>query len=550
MTVKVTLGMLTWMSGSGHLEKTLDSILQQTYRDFELIILDDCSHDNPLTLINRLVENDGRVKFIRSNYRLGMSKASQRLLSEAEDKTDFFAWISDHDIYDPSWLENLLDSLLINPKAAVAFPLVQGIDEIGLRNNRKPTIYNNANQNKYQRVRSLSKLSSGSGNIIYGLFRYSMLIKIGGWPTLIEPDYLLLLRISALGCIIQVPLFLLKRRDQNERLNHKGSLVSRQIQGIFPNGSLIHKYVDYRIINSAYLFYLEPISSICIKEKNFFLALYIWYRYTFVKLILFIKRFIWDLFINTHTRTFYRSIKRFLSERLYKYNFDNLSTDNNLGVLQDERFLKAYNRAVLSTGVDLKIPLRIHQAVWCSQYALDIEGDFLELGTGKGFTFSAVLEYLSNFSSNKIQGKNIFLVDTFLPNKPDTLTGIQNVTFSGKIPLAYSNDESAVIKNFSEWSNVKVIKGFLPSILSDFVTENFRISFMHVDLNHHVPEISTLNSIWKHMSIGAVILIDDYANPGRDMQRRAHDQFFMEKGLSILTLASGQGLVLVGKKLI
>ena len=50
------------------------------------------------------------------------------------------------------------------------------------------------------------------------------------------------------------------------------------------------------------------------------------------------------------------------------------------------------------------------------------------------------------------------------------------------------------------------------------------------------------------MSVGAVILIDDYWNLDREARYMARNEFFAKKRLSVLTLASGQGLVIVNYK--
>jgi hypothetical protein len=128
--------------------------------------------------------------------------------------------------------------------------------------------------------------------------------------------------------------------------------------------------------------------------------------------------------LNRYTRIALQKFKDFIITKSFKYKFDNLGTNNNLSILSDSAFLSAYNKGITFVGSDLNIPLRVHQAIWSAVYASEIDGDFMELGTGKGFTFAAVMEYISNFHP-QIK-KQVFLIDTFLPNKPDETTGTQN----------------------------------------------------------------------------------------------------------------------------
>ena len=52
---------------------------------------------------------------------------------------------------------------------------------------------------------------------------------------------------------------------------------------------------------------------------------------------------------------------------------------------------------------------RVHQAIWCSLLSKTIEGNIIELGTGKGFIF-----LIYNFIGDDLKEKNIYLCDTFL----------------------------------------------------------------------------------------------------------------------------------------
>ncbi len=237
------------------------------------------------------------------------------------------------------------------------------------------------------------------------------------------------------------------------------------------------------------------------------------------------------------------SVEDYFIQRRFKYNFDNMATSQNLAELESGDFRDAYHRAILAADRDLHIPLRIHQAIWCAEYAMKIPGDFVELGTGRGFTFSAIMAWLSKRYCEI--NKNTYLFDTFKPVKPDPLTGKQVINGSYQIATAYSDDVEAVRGNFSEWSNVEIIQGELPGSASNYLANGPSIAFLHVDLNHKIAEISTLEAMWPRLSPGAVILLDDYANNGRDEQWHAHQRFFQERNLYILTLASGQGLVVV-----
>jgi len=255
----VTLGMMTWMCGHGHIQETIKSILNQTYKEFTLIIFDDCSPQDPTQYIHEIIRNDSRVIYYRSKKRLGMCKASQTVLNMSCVDTEYFAWISDHDVYNILWLERLMALMIQNNNAAVAYPFIEGIDNDGKNNDRKSTVYDNSQESIYNRLNSFSRLGAGSGNIIYGLFRYAIIKKIGGWPTLITPDVILLYEVNCFGSINQCPEYLIKRRDQKERVGSGVNLVLRQINGIYPNNRPLYSYFNYKIVNCIYLLYHIPL---------------------------------------------------------------------------------------------------------------------------------------------------------------------------------------------------------------------------------------------------------------------------------------------------
>ena len=60
---KIFLGMMSWQAGHGHIEETLKSIFDQTYSDFQLLIYDDCSPDDPTDKIHSLILDDHPLVF-------------------------------------------------------------------------------------------------------------------------------------------------------------------------------------------------------------------------------------------------------------------------------------------------------------------------------------------------------------------------------------------------------------------------------------------------------------------------------------------------------
>ncbi len=106
----------------------------------------------------------------------------------------------------------------------------------------------------------------------------------------------------------------------------------------------------------------------------------------------------------------------------------------------------------------------------------------------------------------------------------------------------YALDIAAVRKNFEEWKNIKLIVGSIPETLSEINSR--KIAFLHIDLNNSQPEVAALEFLWERLIPGAFVLLDDYANFGYQHQKIAIDSFANAKRLTVLSLPTGQGLVI------
>lgn len=223
---------------------------------------------------------------------------------------------------------------------------------------------------------------------------------------------------------------------------------------------------------------------------------------------------------------------------LYPYKFDNLATKNNLSFIHSSDFVRYHSKSLEYGGRDYRFYLRVHQILWCASVSKSLVGDFVELGTGRGYLFAAVCEYLKD---NKIN-KSVYLYDTYIPYKTDKTTGKQENKF--KLSEFYAESFEATRNKFSEYDFVTLVQGTCPdSLRGIYEKENRLISLLHIDLNYHEVEIQSLEYLWSNICSGAMIILDDYANPGREKQYEAHEDFFKSKGLMILTTATGQGII-------
>ena len=114
-------------NGEKFISKAIESCLEQSYRNFELIIVNDCSTDNTPSLINEFAKKDTRIRIIHNatNQRLPRSLN----IGFTEARGDFFTWTSDDNYYAPDALEKLIDTLKKNDEVDIAYSSYRFINE-------------------------------------------------------------------------------------------------------------------------------------------------------------------------------------------------------------------------------------------------------------------------------------------------------------------------------------------------------------------------------------------------------------------------------------
>lgn len=220
-----------------------------------------------------------------------------------------------------------------------------------------------------------------------------------------------------------------------------------------------------------------------------------------------------------------------------RYNEDELITAHKCEFLKDEKFTKAFRIAVDDgLAVSDQIRWRAHTACWAATHALNLDGDFIECGTNKGFLAKIIIDYIDLDG----KGKDFFLLDTYEGFDEKYLNPIELA--NGKRSGGYDYCYDFVLEYFSQHPCVKIIKGSIPETLS--LVGSRQVAFIHIDLNCVIPEIASINFFWDKLVTGGVVLLDDYGHAGHEQQQLAFDSFAKEKNTMVLSLPTGQGLLI------
>jgi hypothetical protein len=229
----VGIGM-TLRNRAEYLTQAIDSLLAQSYRHFELVMIDDGSTDGTEGIARACEQRDSRVRYVRFEERRGMVAAWRSAFEQATAHgAPYFAWASDHDRWHPRWLETLVGTLQQYPDVVLAYPLTQRIDPGGAplaKPARQFETFGIGDREARWRLFNRSD-AVAAGDMVYGLMRASAMRQAGVFREVLCPDRLLLAELTLRGQIRQVPEVLWYRRQFTE-----GS-VERQRSTLFPPGT-------------------------------------------------------------------------------------------------------------------------------------------------------------------------------------------------------------------------------------------------------------------------------------------------------------------------
>jgi glycosyltransferase involved in cell wall biosynthesis len=132
---RVSIGVPVF-NGEAYLRQALDSLLAQTFSDFELIISDNASTDGTEGICREYAARDSRVRYSRNESNIGMSGNFRRVLELA--RAPYFKWATYDDVCAPELVERAVAILDSDPSIVLAFGRTQIIDQNGVVIGRHP----------------------------------------------------------------------------------------------------------------------------------------------------------------------------------------------------------------------------------------------------------------------------------------------------------------------------------------------------------------------------------------------------------------------------
>jgi O-methyltransferase len=218
------------------------------------------------------------------------------------------------------------------------------------------------------------------------------------------------------------------------------------------------------------------------------------------------------------------------------YVQDGLITVHNSDFRRDPLFHEAYaqGKRTRSWG-NTDVEWRAYVCCWAAWSVRDKDGDFVECGVNRGGLSRAVMHFVDFNRLNK----NFWLLDTYeglparLISEAERRLGIR--------PGGYSACYEQVLETFRPFPGARIIKGVVPETLPQITSE--RICYVSLDMNNAKSEIAAAEFLWERLVKGAIIILDDYGWRKQINQKIAFDDFAARRGVKVLCLPTGQGLI-------
>ena len=113
--MKVSVLTPIYRTDERYLREAIESVLGQTFADFEFLLLDDCPEDNREAVVRSY--NDRRIVYLKNDRNLGIAASRNRLIDLA--KGEYLAIFDHDDICRPERLAKQVSYLDANPECGV-----------------------------------------------------------------------------------------------------------------------------------------------------------------------------------------------------------------------------------------------------------------------------------------------------------------------------------------------------------------------------------------------------------------------------------------------
>jgi glycosyltransferase involved in cell wall biosynthesis len=208
---KVSIG-LPVFNGERYLTEAIDSILSQTFTDFEIIISDNASTDRTEEICREYADRDSRIRYHRNATNIGGSRNENLTIQLA--RGEYFHIGADDDLLAPELLAKCVEVLDNDPSLVLCYSNIFHIDEHGRSLGKIEPEDLATSIEPDERFRDL--LKPHRVDFLYGLIRTDILHKTELEPPYPESDLIFGCELGLYGRFYKIPEYLFYRRTHAE----------------------------------------------------------------------------------------------------------------------------------------------------------------------------------------------------------------------------------------------------------------------------------------------------------------------------------------------
>lgn len=228
-TPRLSIGLPVY-NGEKYLSQSLDALLGQSFRDFELIISDNASSDSTAEICAEYQARDKRIRYIRQQTNLGAAGNHNFVFQQA--RGELFKWASHDDLYGRDLLQRCIEALDADPDLVLAHTWQAIIDGDG--NVVLPVEYPLATDDPRPSERFRSLLMTVGGDDFYGVIRSDVLRRTPLHASYHHADRTIMAELALYGRFHQVPEVLFFRRDHPDRAERARPTVRSRAANMDP----------------------------------------------------------------------------------------------------------------------------------------------------------------------------------------------------------------------------------------------------------------------------------------------------------------------------
>lgn len=227
---------ITVYNDGEYLRETLNSLLNQTLKDFIIFISDDCSTDNSYEICNEYAQKYERIEYVRHKKNMGSLSHFYYVINRVD--TPFLIFSSGHDKYHPQFVEKLLPVIQGDQNLILVYPRTQVINfdrSLGkIHEDNYTTEDLDSPTQRYLYMLKNMKVCA----MFQGIWKTEIMKNINPKP-IISNDRLMVLKASFRGKFKQYPeiLFFMRQNRKPDRGNKMYQREIRMITGKYPKMS-------------------------------------------------------------------------------------------------------------------------------------------------------------------------------------------------------------------------------------------------------------------------------------------------------------------------